>query len=178
MDVDSSQSVSQNIKEIQSKYDSLDQVFNNAGIIDWNSWDLVSSQSFRSIYETNVIGAFRVIKHTAPLLKEGKEPIIVNISSRLGSIALRGRSQLGGAIAYQCSKSALNMLTKQTSIDLSKFNIRVVSVSPGWVKTDMGGSDAKYEVEESARLVLSQVNQLSSFATGVFIGEDGENIPW
>ena len=70
------------------------------------------------------------------------------------------------------------MLTKQTSIDLSKFNIRVVSVSPGWVKTDMGGSDAKYEVEESARLVLSQVNQLSSFATGVFIGEDGENIPW
>ena len=178
MDVDSSQSVSQNIKEIQSKYDSLDQVFNNAGIIDWNSWDLVSSESFRSIYETNVIGAFRVIKHTVPLLKEGNEPIIVNISSRLGSIELRGRSQLGGAIAYQCSKSALNMLTKQTSIDLSKFNIRVVSVSPGWVKTDMGGSDAKYEVEESARLVLSQVNQLSSFATGVFIGEDGENIPW
>ena len=178
MDVNSSKSVSQNINDIQNKYDSLDQVFNNAGIIDWNPWDLVSSKSFRSIYETNVIGAFRLIKHTVPLLKKGNDPIIVNISSRLGSIELRGRSQLGGAIAYQCSKSALNMLTKQTSIDLSKFNIRVISVSPGWVKTDMGGSDAKYEVEESVRLVLSQVNQLPSLTTGVFIGEDGENIPW
>ena len=178
MDVNSTRSVSQVVKDIETKYEYLDQVFNNAGIIDWNPWEVVSDVSFRSIYETNVIGAFRITKHTFPLLRKGNKPIIINISSRLGSIELRGDTQLGGAIAYQCSKSALNMLTKQTSIDLRKFNIRVISISPGWVKTDMGGSNAKYEVEESVRLVLSQINQLPSFATGIFIGEDGKIIPW
>ena len=112
------------------------------------------------------------------LLQNGKDPLIVNLSSRLGSITLRGNTQLGGAIAYQCSKTALNMLTKQTSIDYQEYGIRVISMSPGWVKTDMGGADAKYEVSESVRLLLSRVKELPTETSGVFLGEDGESIPW
>ena len=124
------------------------------------------------------MGVFRVSVAVLPLLQKGHEPLIINLSSRLGSIELRGNSQLGGAIAYQCSKAALNMLTRQMSIDFAKEGIRAIAISPGWVRTDMGGREAKYEVSESVKLFLSQIAQLPSSANGIFIGEDGEIIPW
>ena len=156
----------------------MDLAFNNAGILDWSKLDEVSVNSFREIYETNVIGALRVSRGILPLLQRSNNALIVNLSSRLGSIGLRGNSQLGGAIAYQCSKAALNMLTKQMSIDYQKLGVRVISISPGWVKTEMGGKEAKYEVSESVRLFLSQINQLPASSNGIFMGEDGNEIPW
>ena len=85
---------------------------------------------------------------------------------------------MGGAIAYQCSKAALNMLTKQSSIDLKSKNIKVISQSPGWVKTEMGGENAKYEVAESVSKIISTLKNLEKIETGSFIGEDGIEIPW
>jgi NAD(P)-dependent dehydrogenase (short-subunit alcohol dehydrogenase family) len=178
LDVNSSDSIRSALKAIEEISPCLDQVFNNAGILDWNSLEDISADAFRQIYETNVIGSFQVSREALPLLKKGHSPLIVNISSRLGSIGLRGDTQLGGAIAYQCSKAALNMLTKQSSIDYQKHGVRVISISPGWVKTEMGGSDAKYEVPESIKLILLLLKNLPADETGTFIGEDGENIPW
>ena len=178
MDVRKDNSVSNAIEEISARFDCLDLAFNNAGILDWSKLDEVSVNSFREIYETNVIGALRVSRGILPLLQRSNNALIVNLSSRLGSIGLRGNSQLGGAIAYQCSKAALNMLTKQMSIDYQKLGVRVISISPGWVKTEMGGKEAKYEVSESVRLFLSQINQLPASSNGVFMGEDGNEIPW
>ena len=178
LDVNSTESINHAFQAIKQKFSSLDQVFNNAGILDWSSLSEVTVEAFRNIYETNVIGVFQVSREARMLLQNGKDPLIINLSSRLGSIALRGNTQLGGAIAYQCSKAALNMLTKQTSIDYQEYGIRVISMSPGWVKTDMGGADAKYEVSESVRLLLSRVKELPTETSGVFLGEDGESIPW
>ncbi|MEC7800691.1 MAG: SDR family oxidoreductase [Verrucomicrobiota bacterium] len=178
MDVNSDISVQMALKLIADQVENLNTVFNNAGILDWDNLDEISTESFREIYETNVIGAFRVSKASLSLLKNSKDPLIVNLSSRLGSISLRGHSQLGGAIAYQCSKAALNMLTAQMAIDYKHLGVRVVSISPGWVKTDMGGNEAKYEVQESVRLFTSQIEQLAPDKSGIFIGEDGEIIPW
>ena len=70
------------------------------------------------------------------------------------------------------------MLTKQMSIDYQKLGVRVISISPGWVKTEMGGKEAKYEVSESVRLFISQINQLPASSNGIFMGEDGNEIPW
>ena len=64
------------------------------------------------------------------------------------------------------------------SIDFAKDGIRAIAISPGWVRTDMGGREAKYEVSESVKLFLSQIAQLPSSANGIFMGEDGEIIPW
>ncbi len=178
MDVNSDRSVQTAFKTIAEQFDQLDTVFNNAGILDWDTLDKISTEAFREIYETNVIGAFRVSKASLSLLQNSNNPLIVNISSRLGSISLRGHSQLGGAIAYQCSKAALNMLTAQMAIDYKSLGIRAISISPGWVKTDMGGMEAKYEVQESVRLFTSQIEQLATSESGIFIGEDGEIIPW
>jgi NAD(P)-dependent dehydrogenase (short-subunit alcohol dehydrogenase family) len=178
LDVNFSESVKTAICLIAEKFTSLDLVFNNAGILDWSPLGEVTAKSFQSIYNTNVVGVFRVSEEVIPLLTKGSNPLIINLSSRLGSIELRGQSQLGGAIAYQCSKAALNMLTKQMSIDYNKHGIRAIAISPGWVKTDMGGTEAKYEVSESVNLFLSQIDKLPASLNGIFLGEDGKMIPW
>ena len=70
------------------------------------------------------------------------------------------------------------MLTKQAAIDLSSIGIRFISISPGWVKTEMGGSEAKYETSDSVRLMLGTIDNLNSGCSGVFLGEDGLEISW
>ncbi|MDG1138734.1 MAG: SDR family oxidoreductase [Opitutales bacterium] len=180
LDVCDQQSVENAFSGMKSNGIKIDLLFNNAGIIDWNEFSTVSAKSFDEIYKVNVTGAFLVTKYALELLhnSEPNKSKIINLSSRLGSIKLRGSTQLGGAIAYQCSKAALNMLTRQTAIELSGKSISVISMSPGWVKTDMGGPDAKYEPNESVSMMLHTLENLKGDETGVFIGEDGIEIPW
>ena len=164
---------------LQSKL-KFEVLFNNAGIIDWNDFENVEPKSFADVYEVNVIGAFMVMRNSLKILHQNSpmKSRIINLSSRLGSIDLRGNTQLGGALAYQCSKAALNMLTRQTSLELKAKGISVISMSPGWVKTEMGGKKAKYETDQSVTMILSVLQSLADEETGIFIGEDGERIPW
>lgn len=178
MDVTKEKSVSEVFARILKEGIQVDFLFNNAGIMDWSDFSHVKTDSFRKVLEVNVVGAFIVMRRCVLCLKKSESPLVINLSSRLGSIELRGNSQLGGAIAYQCSKAALNMLTKQTSLELNQEGIRVISQSPGWVKTEMGGADAKYEVTESVKLMLQSIENLKPKQTGVFIGEDGVEVPW
>ena len=180
VDVSRPDSVADAFASLKSQGIKIELLFNNAGIIDWNDFQNVNPQAFDDLYRVNVTGAFSVMKHAQGILDagEGKKSRIINLSSRLGSIELRGNTQLGGALAYQCSKAALNMLSKQCAIDLSEKSISVISMSPGWVRTDMGGPDAKYEVEESVTLILRTLDKLDEHKTGIFIGEDGQEIPW
>ncbi len=178
LQVDEENSVRSCFATLEQAGRGIDLLFNNAGIIDWDDLHAVSTESLEKVYRTNLVGALLVLRGAISCLRKSSDPLVVNLSSRLGSIALRGNTQLGGAIAYQCSKAALNMLTRQSAIDLSALGIRVVSVSPGWVRTDMGGETAKYEVDKSVRLIRSALGNLQPTATGVFIGEDGETIPW
>lgn len=158
--------------------ESIDVLYNNAGIIDWRTMLEVDAASMEQVYKINVVGAMLVLRSFIKHLKRATEPLVINLSSRLGSIALRGRTQLGGAIAYSASKAALNMLTRQASIDLADDGISVVSISPGWVRTDMGGADAKYSVQESVERILRNVKNFSVEDTGKFFGEDGQELPF
>ena len=176
--VDDEESVVSCFKKLSEDNQKIDLLFNNAGIMDWNDLNAVTSDSLEKVYRTNLIGALLVLRASVPCLRKSNQPLVVNLSSRLGSIGLRGNTQLGGAIAYQCSKAALNMLTKQAAIDLSTLGIRVISMSPGWVKTEMGGIEAKYEVSESVRLMLETLDNLNPGDSGIFLGEDGAEISW
>jgi NAD(P)-dependent dehydrogenase (short-subunit alcohol dehydrogenase family) len=178
LDVDDEQSVVDCFEELNSQGISIDRLFNNAGIIDWRDLHEVSADSFSQVLQTNLRGAFLVLRHALPCLKRSEDAWIYNLSSRLGSIELRGNTQLGGAIAYECSKAGLNMLTKQAAIDLAGSGIKVVSLSPGWVKTEMGGEDAKYQVQDSVSKMLTVTDQLTPAQNGGFWGEDGKEIPW
>jgi len=178
LNVENEDSVRLCFNKLEEKKQSIDILFNNAGIIDWSDLFEVSISSVEKIYKVNLIGCLMVLRKAIPCLQQSISPLVINLSSRLGSIQLRGETQLGGAIAYQCSKAALNMLTKQSAIDLKPLNIRVISQSPGWVKTEMGGADAKYQVSEAVSLMLNSLNQLHGDQSGIFIGEDGKEIPW
>ena len=178
LNVEDERSVKGCFKELKESGQSVDLLFNNEGIIDWSDLEQIEATAVEKIYKVNLLGALLVTRNSIPILQGSESPLIINLSSRLGSIDLRGGTKLGGAIAYQCSKAALNMLTKQTSIDLSPLNIRVISQSPGWVKTEMGGKDAKYETTEAVSMMLESLENLPKDKTGIFIGEDGIEIPW
>ena len=178
LDVDNEQSVVDCFQKLSIQGISIDRLFNNAGIIDWRDLHEVSADSFSQVLQTNLRGAFLVLRHALPCLKRSDDAWVYNMSSRLGSIELRGNTQLGGAIAYECSKAGLNMLTKQAAIDLADSGIKVVSLSPGWVKTEMGGEDAKYEVQDSVSKMITVTDQLTPAQNGGFWGEDGKEIPW
>ena len=153
-------------------------LYNNAGILDWRTMEELDAAVMERIYKVNVVGAMLVLRALIPHLKRAALSLVINVSSRLGSIALRGNTQLGGAIGYSASKAALNMLTRQASIDLAEDGITVVSISPGWVRTDMGGPEAKYSVEESVEQILRNVEGFGPEDSGGFFGEDGERLPF
>ncbi len=178
LDVDDEDSVQNCFNQLNLRGEKIDKLFNNAGIIDWRDLHTVSADAFSQVLLTNLRGAFLVLKNALPCLQRSSDPWVYNMSSRLGSIELRGNTQLGGAIAYQCSKAGLNMLTRQTAIDLAELGIKVVSISPGWVKTEMGGPEAKYEVVDSVKKILSVTDHLTPEQNGGFWGEDGKEIPW
>jgi len=178
LDVTNESSIKGLFDALTQRLEAIDFLFNNAGVIDWDDLNSVSASSVEKVYRVNLLGALLVLRAALPSLRLASRPVVVNVSSRLGSIELRGDTQLGGAIGYQCSKAALNMLTKQASIDLAPFGVTVTSVSPGWVRTDMGGKEAKYSVEESVGSMLRHLENAGPDLNGKFIGEDGNEIPW
>ena len=166
------------VEPIQEYFNQLIENYKDCDFIEFENSAISVDGVIEKIYKVNLIGCLMVLRLAIPCLQKSIAPLIINLSSRLGSIDLRGETQLGGAIAYQCSKAALNMLTKQAAIDLKPLKIRVISQSPGWVKTEMGGVEAKYQVSEAVSMMLHSLNQLPSDKTGIFIGEDGKEIPW
>lgn len=79
---------------------------------------------------------------------------------------------------YNCFQSALNAATKSMSVDLKENGILAVSMHPGWVKTDMGGTQAPLEVENSVEDILNTLKNLKAENTGTFLQHDGTTLPW
>jgi NAD(P)-dependent dehydrogenase (short-subunit alcohol dehydrogenase family) len=132
-------------RSIESDPARLDVLINNAGIggpAD-RAADIDPEEAHR-VLETNLFGAWRLAQATLPLLRASDDARIVNVSSGMGQLADMG----GGYSAYRISKTALNALTRVLAAD--EPGIRVNSICPGWVRTDMGGSGAPRSVEEGA----------------------------
>jgi len=158
---------------VENGYDKLDILVNNAGILtDYGKTTLnVEMDTVRKVMETNFIGVFNLSQVLIPSLKKSDDARIINISSSMGSF-YEGYS---GAPAYSISKATLNALTLKMSIDL-KGTISVNSVSPGWARTDMGGSNAERSIQEGADTAvwLATANERPK---GKF-GHDRKEIPW
>jgi NAD(P)-dependent dehydrogenase (short-subunit alcohol dehydrogenase family) len=96
------------------------------------------------------------------------------MSSRLGSIA----ESSGMTLPYATSKAALNMLVKGLAATLASRGIIVVALSPGWVRTDMGGEQAPLSPEQSVRSLRKVIADLGKGDSGKFLSHDGSPIPW
>jgi NAD(P)-dependent dehydrogenase (short-subunit alcohol dehydrogenase family) len=174
IDVADNDSVTNAAREFPNSADRLDVLVNNAGIIaDGDEAILeISDELFRKTMETNTLGALRVTRAFAPLLRKSKAPRVVNVSS--GGGQLTGGAD-GWAPAYCISKTALNGVTVQLAAALPKFAVN--SVCPGWVRTEMGGENASRSVEEGADTIVWLASEAPQDLTGKFL-RDRKEIPW
>jgi len=154
VDVNDGQSVKRMIERVEHDFGRLDVLVNNAGIIlDRGVSVLDVEESVMSeTFETNFFGALRMIQACVPLMKAHGYGRIVNLSSGLGAFEImQGNFGFKGlSSAYRISKTMLNALTCLVSHEVSEFGIKVNSVCPGRVQTDMGGADAPLTVAEGA----------------------------
>jgi NAD(P)-dependent dehydrogenase (short-subunit alcohol dehydrogenase family) len=126
----------------------------------------------RHIMETNAYGPWRMIQVFLPLLEKSEEGRIINMSSGLGEQAGLNGEYPG----YSLSKSSLNAITIMFSKELKKKGIKVNSMCPGWVRTDMGGPDAPRSVGQGADTAVWLATE-EDIPTGKFF-RDRKEINW
>ena len=149
-------------------------LLNNAGVLhSGERFGALGEANLEHSFRVNAMGPLLLTQALAPLLADGAR--VVNVSSRLGSIALTERF---GTPSYAISKAALNMATVLLAQALAGRGIVVVAASPGWVRTDMGGEAAEVEPADAVADLLRQVALLGDGDSGRFIGLDGQAIPW
>jgi NAD(P)-dependent dehydrogenase (short-subunit alcohol dehydrogenase family) len=124
---------------------------------------------------TNTVAPLMLAQLLLPLLAKGDRPRILNIGSALGSVA---RTQRFGTPSYNISKAGLNMAGTLMARALNPQGIGVLTISPGWVRTDMGGSSAELTPEESVRDVLATLEKTPGVPEGTFLDRKGEPLPW
>ncbi len=154
----------------------VDVLVNNAGIAaDDASIRSLGIEAFERVFRTNVFGAALLTKALLPCLRRGTRRAVVNVSSMLGSLA----STSGGfSYAYCTSKAALDMLTVLMHRELADDGFTVVSLDPGWNRTDMGGAAAPLDPKDTVRSMVALLERLGREDGGRFIGWDGAPRPW
>ena len=147
LDVTNEEQVTAIALYISMEYSRLDVLINNAGIgIGSNGAIDVNLAEVKKIMETNFYGPWRLTQALLSILNNSEEGRIVNISSGMGALD----NLTGGYAGYRMSKSSLNALTILMANELSGSSVKVNSMCPGWVKTDMGGAGATRSVEQGA----------------------------
>ncbi|MCA9783781.1 MAG: SDR family NAD(P)-dependent oxidoreductase [Calditrichaeota bacterium] len=140
------------IQETESRLGQLDVLVNNAGVLLDRDQALgeVSLDDFRSTLDVNLSGVLALCQAALPGMRARNFGRIVNVSSGYGQQA----ALTAGLGAYKLSKLALNGLTRILADECRGTNILINAVSPGWVRTDMGGPNANRSVEEGAASVV------------------------
>ena len=180
LDVTDSASVKALVHFLESEFGRLDVLVNNAGVFidpydptDPGQASIFSADidTIRRTLETNTYGALRVARGLIPLMNGRGN--IVNVSSGMGQL-----SDMNGCCpAYRLSKTALNAVTRIFADELKDSRIRINSVCPGWVQTDMGGPNADRSVAEGATGIVWAACLPEDGPTGGFF-RDGQAIPW
>lgn len=148
LDVDDPSSITKGVAEANSFFGRIDILVNNAGILTDKAKLVleIDPAEVEALFRSNTIGPLRMIQAVAPGMKERSYGRIVNLSSKLAQL----KDMAGGYPGYRISKTALNALTRVAAAEFGPGNIKVNAMSPGWVKTDMGGPDATRTVTEGA----------------------------
>ncbi len=163
-------------KEVAHQIEGLDWLVNNAGIYQrGEKLGALNAENLLEVFRVNAVGPLMIAQAFLDLLLAGRESRVINISSRMGSIAEK-RSQ--GHYSYCGSKAALNMMTRALAFELMPQGIIAVTMHPGWVQTAMGGAKAPLSVEESARGMLNVIEGLTPDEAGRFLQWDGSELPW
>ena len=155
---------------------SIDVCIYNAGVLGPKNTGAVPcpEAEFDAVFHTNVLGALRAIPLVAPSLAKAKGTFAF-ISSRMGSIGLQTSA---GRVTYRASKAALNVVVKTASLEWGPQGVTCISLHPGWVKTDMGGSDADIEPAVSIAGMRKVIAGVTPNSNGCFFDYTGKELAW
>ena len=174
MDVSNFESVKAAAQTLAERNLQLDVVINNAAIMLKEDISLIGhdDEVLKTTINTNCYGPMRVIHAFLPLMKSPGR--IINLSSDGGSMS----DPVGGwSPAYCVSKAMLNSITRQIAFELSEKNIVVNAVTPGWVRTNMGGNSAPRSVDQGAKTPVWLASEAPLDLTGKFF-KDKSEIKW
>jgi len=158
--------------------DSIDLLINNAGIYgpgkDGQTLENITPEVMREVFEVDCIGPLMVVQAMKERVIRARG-VIVNVSSKMGSIA---DNTSGGTYAYRAAKAALVMVSRSMAVDLAPRGVRVITLHPGWVKTDMTRHTGLIDVETSVTGMAAVIAHVDDYAPGSFIAFDGRSVPY
>lgn len=154
----------------------LDVLLNNAGVgSESGRLGELDFDAIRHELEVNAYGPLRVVEAALPALLRGRTHVIVNLTSKMGSI---DDNRSGGSYGYRMAKAALNMATRSLARDLADKGVVAFVIHPGWVKTDMGGPHALITPQHSVENMLRVIDGAGPEASGRFWEWNGKEVPW
>lgn len=184
LDVTDDASIAKAVGTVEARHGRLDILVNNAGILVDEIGKKVSEQTaatWRKTFDTNVFGLIAVTQAFLPLLHKSSSGRIVNVSSILGSVALNADPSSPiydfKVPAYNVSKSAVNAWTVQLAYELRDSRIKVNTIHPGYVKTDMNAGEGELEIADGARTSVALALIDDNGPQGGFFHQ-GEVLPW
>jgi NAD(P)-dependent dehydrogenase (short-subunit alcohol dehydrogenase family) len=181
LDVTNEDTIDETAAFIDQTYGKLDILVNNAGTSVREGGTPPSAlalEDVRKTFATNVFGVFAVTKAMLPLLRRSEAGRIVNMSSEMGSLTINGdptsfAAHMPPTLAYNASKTALNALTVFFAKELRNTHIKINSVSPGYVATDLNGYSGFLTAEQGAKMPVAFATLTDDGPTGGFFGENG-----
>ena len=150
----------------------IDVLINNAGVYPQSD---SSAEDWAEAFKINSMAPLKMAQAFTPHVAKSTLKKIATLSSKMGSL---DDNTSGGSYSYRSSKAAVNMVMKSLSIDLKPADIAVVTLHPGWVQTDMGGSNALINTPTSVAGLRKVIENLGLSNTGKFIAYDGKEIAW
>lgn len=182
LDVTNMDSVRQARQELEGKIAALDVLINNAGISGEQPQNISTGkmENVRQIFETNFFGTVQTTQQFIPLLKKSAQPVILNVSSEMGSLTIQSNTKnpnRGLYDAYSCSKTALNAFTVMLANELRGAGFKINSVTPGYTATNLNQYKGAKTPEEGAAAIVKYVTTEGGAPTGRFFNKDGE-VPW
>ena len=155
----------------------IDILLSNAGIYGPRGMPFgeVTADGWREVFEVNSIAPLMLAQAFVGSVARSERKLIAVVSSKMGSIEENKR---GGGYVYRSSKTAVNQVVKSMSVDLAEQSISVITLHPGWVRTDMGGVDAEIGTTESVDGLAGILQTAGPAQNGQFFNYTGEVIPW
>lgn len=160
---------------LQLKNEKIDVLINNAGVYPDSSLNDAEASDWLQAFKINSLAPLKMATAFTQHLANSRLKKLATLSSKMGSL---DDNTSGGSYIYRSTKAAVNMMMKSLSIDLKPYGIAVVTLHPGWVLTDMGGSNALIDTKISVTGLRKVIEHLSLNNTGQFIAYDGKSIHW
>jgi NAD(P)-dependent dehydrogenase (short-subunit alcohol dehydrogenase family) len=155
----------------------IDILFANAGVMGpkEQAFGEAANDGFLDTFRVNTLAPLALAEAFADQVAQSQLKVIALQSSRMGSIA---DNDTGGRYAYRASKAALNAVGKSLSIDLKDKGVVVLTLHPGWVRTDMGGPNGLLTPSEAVSAQLDLIARANPAMSGRFFHISGEDLPW